>query len=117
MYSFAKNYERAALGGAVAVALGLTYMGWLQVRECGRATSPPPEGKRHWPTPQSAISGLIAKAKASMNIDRSWAQATTAEGRPIDLFTDPPVRFRRRPEKPAGRHYRSGRASRSCSHS
>ena len=25
---FSKNYEKAALGGAVAVALGLAYLGW-----------------------------------------------------------------------------------------
>lgn len=87
---FAKNYEKAALGGAVAVALGLTYMGWSKFGSVEGDFASALKGSGN---SNAAVrdADLIAKAKASMNIDRSWTQATTAEGRPIDLFTGIPL--------------------------
>ena len=82
---FENNYEKAALGGAVAIALGLAYMGWSKFGgvDGDFATALKGSGNSN-----AAVrdADLIPKAKASMNIDRSWTQAMTAEQRSIDLF-------------------------------
>lgn len=82
---FSQNYEKAALGGAVALALGLGYLGWSKLSSVDEdfATSLAGAGNN-----KTAVEGadLIPKARQSMTLDRTWAQATDGE-RPVDLFT------------------------------
>lgn len=82
---FSTNYEKAALGGAVLVALGLAYMGWsklggveedFNLRLAGAGKNNP------------AVEGadLIPKAMQSMKLDHTWTQGVDGD-RPVDLFT------------------------------
>jgi len=86
---FSKNYEKASLGGAVALALGLAYFGWsklggvendfsMQVKSAGNNN------------PAVADADLIPKAKSSMLLDRTWKQALDGE-RGVDLFSGIPL--------------------------
>jgi hypothetical protein len=80
-----KNYEKAALGGAVVVALGLAYLGWAKlggVDENFDGNLPGSGGK------QTAVEGAdkIPKALQSLALNRLWTQETV-EGRMVDLFT------------------------------
>jgi hypothetical protein len=87
---FENNYEKAALGGAVVIALGLAYMGWSKFGgvDGDFATALKGSGNSNAAVREA---DLIPKAKASMNIDRSWTQAMTAEQRSVDLFTGIPL--------------------------
>lgn len=82
---FSNNYEKVALGGAVAIALGLGYLGWSKLNSVEEdfATSLSGRGNN-----KTAVDGadLIPKARQSMALDRNWSQATDGE-RPVDLFT------------------------------
>ncbi len=86
---FSQNYEKASLGGAVALALGLAYLGWSKLNSVEEdfATSLAGAGNN-----KTAVEGadLIPKARQSMTLDRTWAQATDSE-RPVDLFTGIPL--------------------------
>ncbi len=86
---FSKNYEKAALGGAVAVALGLAYMGWSKF---GSVETDFGTGLKGAGNNNTAVkdADLIDKAKASLKLDRTWAQALDGE-RPVDLFTGIPL--------------------------
>src|SRR6478735_5636402 len=87
---FQKNYEKAALGGAVAVALGLAFLGYSKFS--GVATEFLPEltgtGKNN-PAVQGAE--LIPKALQSLKIDHKWVQAVTGKDRSVDLFVGIPL--------------------------
>ncbi len=86
---FQKNYEKAALGGAAVVALGLAYMGWSQF---GNVESDFPAISEKAGNNNVAVSkaDFIPKAISSMKVDRSWTKAL-ADERPVDLFTGIPL--------------------------
>lgn len=82
---FSKNYEKAALGGAVAVALGLAYLGWSKFGAVDAAFDIDLKGRGN---NNSAVTGAenIPMAIQSMKLDRTWKQALDGD-RPVDLFT------------------------------
>lgn len=86
---FSQNYEKAALGGAVAIALGLTYLGWSKFGSVEEEFGAQLKGTG---ASSAAVKNadLIPKAKSSMLIDREWKQALAGE-RPVDLFTGIPL--------------------------
>lgn len=88
---FSKNYEKAALGGAVAVALGLGYLGWTKI---GAVETDFPNNLSGTGKGDPAVTGadLIPKAEQSIKIDRSWTQGIDPNGeRAVDLFTGVPL--------------------------
>jgi hypothetical protein len=96
---FSKNYEKAALGGAVAVALGLAYFGWSKIGGVEADFGVDLKGRGNNAT---AVQGadLIPKAQQSLKLDRTWNQALDGE-RPVDLFTGVPLFIKSSdPEKP-----------------
>ena len=86
---FSKNYEKAALGGAVAVALGLAYMGWSKFGSVEQDFAVNPAGP---PNNNTAVKGadLIPKAVASLKLNRVLEQGTDVD-RPVDLLTGIPL--------------------------
>ncbi len=82
---FSKNYEKAALGGAFAIALGVAYLGWSKY---GSVQDDFGTGLKGGGNNNTAVSGadLIPKALASGKRDQSWTKADVGE-RPVDLFT------------------------------
>lgn len=94
-----KNYEKAALGGAVVVALGLAYFGWSSIGgvETDFAVVLKGGGKNDTAVPGA---DLIPKAQQSLLLDRTWKQALDGE-RAVDLFTGIPLFIKSsEPEKP-----------------
>ena len=85
MSSFSKNYEKAALGGAVVLALGLAYLGWVKLGSVDEEFS---DGLKGVGNNKTAVAGAerIPMALQSMKLDRTWNQAKDGE-RPVDLFT------------------------------
>ena len=86
---FSKNYEKAALGGAAVVALGLCFLGFSKYRSVDETFANELKGTGNNGT---AVPGadLIPKALQSMKLDHAWKQATVGE-RPVDLFTGIPL--------------------------
>ncbi len=86
---FAKNYEKAALGGAVAIALGLAYMGWSKM---GSVEADFGAGLKGGGNNNAAVrnADLIPKAISSLKLDRTWEQALAGD-RPVDLFVGIPL--------------------------
>lgn len=86
---FSKNYEKAALGGAVAVALGVAYLGWSKFGSVEQDFAAGLSGNGNNNT---AVRGAdsIPQALASLKRDRNWTQALDGE-RPVDLFTGIPL--------------------------
>jgi hypothetical protein len=86
---FSQNYEKAALGGAVAVALGLSYLGWSKFGSVEEEFGAELKGTG---ATNAAVrdADLIPKAKSSMLLDRTVNQALAGE-RPVDLFTGIPL--------------------------
>ena len=82
---FAKNYEKAAVGGAVVVALGLAYLGWAKFAGVDDAFG---VGLKGAGNNNTAVAGAekIPMAMQSMKLDRTWKQALDGD-RPVDLFT------------------------------
>lgn len=88
-----KNYEKAALGGAVVVALGLAYLGWAKLS--GVETDFPPNTAEPGAGNTAVIGAdAIPKAKQSMKLDRTWTQAMDGEWS-VDLFTGIPLFIKR----------------------
>jgi hypothetical protein len=86
-----KNYEKAALGGATVVALGLGYLGWSKIGAVETDFSNTFSGTGKG-SPAVAGADLLPKAEQSMGIDRSWTQGIDPDGeRPVDLFTGVPL--------------------------
>lgn len=83
---FQKNYEKAALGGAAVVALGLAYLGWSKVSsvENDFATELKESGNNN---PAVVDKDLVEKAISSLAAPRVWDQGETASGRSVNLFT------------------------------
>ena len=93
------NYEKAVLGGAVAVALGLSFLGWTKYSEVAAEFDVPLVGGG---INNTAVrnADLIAIAMASMKRDHAWVQAED-NGRKVDLFTGISLFVSRdAPEKP-----------------
>lgn len=86
---FSKNYEKAALGGAVAVALGFAYMGWSKF---GSVEVDFGAGLTGHGNNNTAVkdADLIPKTVASLKLDRASVQALDGE-RAVDLFTGIPL--------------------------
>jgi hypothetical protein len=86
---YSKNYEKVALAGSAAVALGLAYFGWSSLNSVGQEFATTLRGAGNNNT---AVDGadLIPKALQSMVLDRSWSQSVDGE-RPVDLFTGIPL--------------------------
>jgi hypothetical protein len=86
---FSKNYEKAALGGAIVLAVGLVYAGWSKYGSVAQDFGDSLKG--NGPS-NTAVTGadLIPKAVQSMKLDRSWTQASDSE-RPVDLFVGIPL--------------------------
>jgi len=82
---FSKNYEKVTLGGAVAVAIGFTYLGWAKYSNVDDDFGP---GAQSGGGTMTAVAGseLIPKAQQSMKHDLTWKQALDVD-RPVDLFT------------------------------
>jgi hypothetical protein len=82
---FSKNYEKAAVGGAVLVALGLAYLGWSKF---GGIDADFGIGLKGAGNNKTAVVGAekIPMAIQSMKLDRTWKQALDGD-RPVDLFT------------------------------
>lgn len=82
---FSKNYEKAALGGAAVVAIGLAYLGWSKFGAVDEAFG---IGLKGAGNNNTAVIGAekIPMAAQSLQIDRTWKQALDGE-RPVDLFT------------------------------
>lgn len=96
---FSKNYEKAALGGAVVLALGLAYLGWSKFGSVAADFGSELKGGGNNNT---AVQGadLIPKAVQSLKLDRTWTQALDGE-RVVDLFTGIPLFIKSsEPEKP-----------------
>lgn len=81
---FSNNYEKAALGGAVVVALGLAYLGWSKF---GGIEEDFGTGLKGAGNNNSAVPGVekIPMAMQSMQLDRTSEQALDGD-RPVDLF-------------------------------
>lgn len=93
------NYEKAVLGGAVAVALGLSYLGWSKYSGVPQDFEPRLTGGGKNPT-AVRDADLIAIAVASMKRDHSWVQAQDG-ARKVELFTGISLFVARdAPEKP-----------------
>lgn len=86
---FSNNYEKAALGGAVAVTLALGYAGWSKLGSVELDFSAGLQGQGN---NNAAVrdAELIPKTLASLKYDRSWTQAMAGD-RPVDLFTGVPL--------------------------
>lgn len=96
---FAKNYEKVSLGGTVAVALGLAFMGYSKFSGVEQDFGVGLEGQGN---NNAAVrdADLIPKTLASLKLDRTWNQALDGE-RPVDLFTGIPLFISSlAPEKP-----------------
>lgn len=96
---FSKNYEKAALGGTVVVALGLAYMGWSKFGSVEQDFSQGLSGKGNNNT-AVRNADLIPQGLASLKRDRTWVQGIDGD-RPVDLFTGIPLFIHSAaPEKP-----------------
>lgn len=80
-----KNYEKTALAGAVAVAVGLSFLGWSKFSgvQDDFGSGPKTGGKN-----DTGVAGaeLIPQARQSLKLDHAWKQAPDDE-RAVDLFT------------------------------
>jgi len=84
-----QNYEKAAVGGAAVLALGLAAMGWFKVSGVPNDFPPPaspPEGRGI----EVAGADLVSKATSSLKRDLAWEQAKPEE-RPVELFAGIPL--------------------------
>lgn len=84
-----KNYEKAALGGAAVVAVGLGVLGWLKVNSVEQDFATELKGSGN-DNPAVKDADLVTKAKSSLENPRVWDQADD-EGRPVNLFTGIPL--------------------------
>ena len=86
---FSNNYEKAALGGAVAASLALAYAGWSTL---GSVEVDFSAGLKGQGNNNAAVrdAELIPKALASLKFDRAWVQAMDGD-RAVDLFTGVPL--------------------------
>ncbi len=84
-----ENYEKAALGGAAVVALGLAFVGWQKLGSAEQEFSSVPKGDG----PRDASvkqADAVPVAIASFHLDRKVLKPDD-NGRPVDLFTGVPL--------------------------
>jgi hypothetical protein len=86
---FSKNYEKAALGGAAAAALGLAYMGWSKLGAVEQDFAPPQTGKINSNT-AVRDADLIPQAMASLKRERVLAPVQDGN-RSVDLVIGIPL--------------------------
>lgn len=86
---FEKNYEKAAIGGAVVAALGLAAFGWFKVTGVPEDFNRPVNGTGS-SSPEVEKAALVAKATSSSARDLSWVQGVI-DDRQVDLFTGIPL--------------------------
>jgi hypothetical protein len=82
---FSKNYEKAALGGAIVLALLFAYLGWARFSGVEEDFGISLRGAGNDKT-EVAGAERIPMALQSMKLDRSWNQEKSGD-RPVDLFT------------------------------
>ncbi len=84
-----QNYEKASLGGAAVIALGLAFMGWSKYSNVENEFS---ANLKNSGNNNAAVQDaeLIPKALASLKADHTWKQAIY-EDRPVDLFVGIPL--------------------------
>ncbi|RYD21792.1 MAG: hypothetical protein EOP88_10185 [Verrucomicrobiaceae bacterium] len=87
---FQKNYEKAALGGAAVLALGLVYLGWAKL---GGIPEEFPESASVTKNNATAVkdADLIQKATSSFNLNRTIEPGIASGDRRVDLFTGIPL--------------------------
>lgn len=86
---FSTNYEKAALGGGIALALGLGVLGWLKLSGTEEDFSANFSGAGN-NSPAVKDADLVTKTAASLQSPRVWDQADVS-GRPVNLFTGIPL--------------------------
>ena len=95
-----ENYEKALVGGAVTVALGLGYLGWSGLQKVGDEFS---DSSRGTGSNEASVQGadLIPKAEQSLALKREWEAGRDPEDRTVDLFTGVPLFIKSNaPDKP-----------------
>ncbi len=85
-----ENYEKALAGGAIAVALGLGYLGWSGMQSVDEDFSGGLKGSGRNDTAVQRAD-MIPKAEQSLALKREWSQARDPQDRPVDLFTGVPL--------------------------
>jgi hypothetical protein len=85
-----ENYEKTLVGGAIAVALGLGYLGWAGMQSVDEDFS---AGLKGAGSSDTAVqrADLIPKAEQSLGLKREWTQGRDPQDRPVDLFTGVPL--------------------------
>lgn len=84
-----ENYEKASLGGAVIIALGISFFGWQSLSSVEEEFSDSPRGSGN-NNPAIENGDRVAVASSSFAIERNWVQGDD-KGRPVDLFTGVPL--------------------------
>lgn len=84
-----ENYEKAAVGAAAVVAIGLGFMGSQKLGSVEENFSAKPKGGGN---EDASVKGAdrVATAKSSFQLDREWVKGED-DGRPVDLFTGVPL--------------------------
>jgi hypothetical protein len=84
-----ENYEKASLGGAVLIAVGLGFFGWQSLTSVEDEFSDNPRGSGN-DNPAIENGDRVAIAISSFEIERDWTKGDY-KGRPVDLFTGIPL--------------------------
>ncbi|MBK1881180.1 hypothetical protein JIN85_02070 [Luteolibacter pohnpeiensis] len=94
-----QNYEKAAIGGAAVIALGLAAVGWMKVGSVEETFDITPKGAGN-NNPAVASAELVPGAIASRDMDLTQSRVE-ANGRKVDFFTGIPLYVNRNaPNKP-----------------
>lgn len=80
-----KNFEKAALGGAAVLALGVAYLGWSKYSGVQDEFGSKP-GSGGGTNTAVAGADLLPKAEQSLKLSHAWAQGMDGD-RAVDLFT------------------------------
>jgi hypothetical protein len=86
---FSTHYEKALLGAAVVIAIGLGYLGWSKFDSMNQEFGIKLVGGGNNNT-AVANAEWIPKTLQSMRLDRTWTPANDGD-RPVDLFTGIPL--------------------------
>ncbi len=94
-----QNYEKAALGGAAVIALGLAFLGYTKFSAVEQDYSFIPKGSGN-NKPEVKDAEKVTHAAESLKAPRTLEQAESGD-RPVDLFTSVPLFISRNsPGKP-----------------
>jgi hypothetical protein len=86
---FSQNYEKAAIGGAAVVAIGLAVLGWSKVGAVDEEFVVESSSRMNR-DPAIASADRVAQAKALIAVKRQLGPGDAA-GRAVDLFTGVPL--------------------------